>query len=257
MMLWAYTISVWLIASYAIAPDCLSETEGKGRRTAKLLAATLFAGGIGWLLPPEGTDHFARLVLSGVLLTFVACTALLRLRLIPKRAGFLPETEIAANIGFMVVSALVIGMGTVGWGGASVLYSGKVTAIACLVAGVVATFRCGTYVVRGVLDRAGAVPIAPKEGTADPESSANKAELGRGRSIGNLERLLMIIAVGAGRYEVLGFLVAAKGLIRSREFEERNFAEYFILGSIASTTVALVLGMALRASVSYFWKMKP
>jgi hypothetical protein len=60
------------------------------------------------------------------------------------------------------------------------------------------------------------------------------AELNRGRLIGNLERILLTIVVAAGSYAALGFLVAAKGLIRSEEFEKRDFTEYFLIGSLTS-----------------------
>jgi hypothetical protein len=63
----------------------------------------------------------------------------------------------------------------------------------------------------------------------------------------------MIMVISLGSYEALGFLVAAKGLIRAREFEDRNFAEYFILGSLASVAVALVIGSLLRVSVGDLW----
>jgi len=39
--------------------------------------------------------------------------------------------------------------------------------------------------------------------------------MNRGRLIGNLERLVLTLVVVAGSYAALGFLVAAKGLIRS------------------------------------------
>jgi len=171
--------------------------------------------------------------------------------------GFLAELEIGANAGLLAVSALVVGFGGTGWTDTdTIVRSGKVTAIVCVIAAVVAVFRCGTYVVRGVLNKTGAIPPREPEGAGGSGPLPSTTELSRGRSIGNLERLLMIVAIGVGRYEVLGFLVSAKGLIRSREFENRAFAEYFILGTLASTTVALVVGIALRVSVRYFWGLE-
>jgi len=49
-------------------------------------------------------------------------------------------------------------------------------------------------------------------------------------------------------------LIAAKGLIRAREFENRDFAEYFILGSLTSAAIAMSVGMALRFVVPILWK---
>jgi len=262
LVLWAQLISVWIIATYAIAPNSLPERgriEGAGRRIAKLGVAGAVAGGLGWLLPPAGTDALTRVLLLATLVVFVLGTALMRQRLTGVRGGdgFLAELEIGANAGLLAVSALVVGFGGTGWTDTdTIVRSGKVTAIVCVIAAVVAVFRCGTYVVRGVLNKTGAIPPREPEGAGGSGPLPSTTELSRGRSIGNLERLLMIVAIGVGRYEVLGFLVAAKGLIRSREFENRAFAEYFILGTLASTTVALVVGIALRVSVRYFWGLE-
>lgn len=58
-----------------------------------------------------------------------------------------------------------------------------------------------------------------------------------------------------GSYEALGLIIAAKGLIRAKEFADRDFAEYFIMGSLASTAVALAVGVALRAAVGHLWAL--
>ncbi|HXO35498.1 MAG TPA: hypothetical protein VN901_24430 [Candidatus Acidoferrales bacterium] len=79
------------------------------------------------------------------------------------------------------------------------------------------------------------------------------AELNRGRLIGNLERILLTIVVAAGSYAALGFLVAAKGLIRSEEFEKRDFAEYFLIGSLTSVLIALSAGLVIRYVLVALW----
>jgi hypothetical protein len=56
----------------------------------------------------------------------------------------------------------------------------------------------------------------------------------------------MLIFVIAGQYEALGFVVAAKGLIRSKEFEDRDFTEYFLLGTLASVLIAVLTGELLN-----------
>jgi len=117
----------------------------------------------------------------------------------------------------------------------------------------------GTHVVRGLLNKAGTLPTVKDKnprsvtGTNGDPPRFDVPEYNRGRIIGNFERFLMIVMVVSGSYEGLGLLVAAKGLIRAREFEDRDFAEYFIVGSLASVTVALVLGLALRYAVAPLW----
>jgi hypothetical protein len=72
--------------------------------------------------------------------------------------------------------------------------------------------------------------------------------------IGNLERLVLTMVVAAGSYSALAFLVAAKGLVRSEEFEKsRDFTEYFLIGSLSSVLVALCSGLALRYALLVLW----
>ena len=56
-------------------------------------------------------------------------------------------------------------------------------------------------------------------------------------------RLSIGIVVAAGSYAAMAFLVAAKGLIRSEDLRDRDFAEYFLIGSLASVLVALCAGL--------------
>ena len=79
-------------------------------------------------------------------------------------------------------------------------------------------------------------------------------EYNRGRLIGNLERIVLTIVVAAGSYAALAFLVAAKGVVRSDEFEkDRDFAEYFLIGSLSSVLVALCAGIGLRFALIHLW----
>lgn len=143
--------------------------------------------------------------------------------------------------------------------------------------------RGGTYIVRGCLRKTGTLPhllanksfpsfvqaeeagslpkhsksshpprSSPPPAEADPDF-VDLIEINRGRLIGNLERLLLTIVVAAGSYAALAFLVAAKGLIRSEDLHDRDFAEYFLVGSLASVLVALCAGMILRFALSALW----
>jgi hypothetical protein len=48
--------------------------------------------------------------------------------------------------------------------------------------------------------------------------------------------------------------VAAKGVVRSGEFQnDRDFAEYFLIGSLSSVLVALSAGLALRFALIRLW----
>ena len=67
------------------------------------------------------------------------------------------------------------------------------------------------------------------------------------------ERLLLAGMVAAGSYAALGFTIAAKGLIRSRDLERHEFAEYFLVGTLTSTLIALVAGGLLRMIFIALW----
>lgn len=161
----------------------------------------------------------------------------------------------------------------------------QLAACSLVIAILLFTVRGGTYVVRGCLRKTGTLPhlstreavismSGPQERAVrlgyiqpDPASAAaskpasaepapefvDLIEINRGRLIGNLERLVLTIVVAAGSYAALAFLVAAKGLIRSEDLRDRDFAEYFLIGSLASVLVALCAGMLMRFALSSLW----
>lgn len=71
--------------------------------------------------------------------------------------------------------------------------------------------------------------------------------LGRGEAIGVLERWITLLMVVRGDYAALGFLMAAKTLARHKRFDEPGFAEYFLVGTLGSVLMAMVLGEVVRA----------
>jgi len=64
-----------------------------------------------------------------------------------------------------------------------------------------------------------------------------------GRWIGYLERLLIVTFILVGDYTAIGFLVAAKGLFR---FNDSKRAEYVIVGTLLSFTIAVLIGATAR-----------
>lgn len=55
-----------------------------------------------------------------------------------------------------------------------------------------------------------------------------------GRYIGILERLIVSVSILIGRFEIIGFLIAAKSIIRHPEKGNKEFAEYFLIGTFTS-----------------------
>lgn len=63
-----------------------------------------------------------------------------------------------------------------------------------------------------------------------------------GRAIGPLERILAVICIAYGQPTGIGYLMAAKGFVRSKDLESRDFAEYFLLGTLSSIILAIPIG---------------
>jgi len=68
-------------------------------------------------------------------------------------------------------------------------------------------------------------------------------EYNAGRIIGILERILIYFAVLFGQFAAIGFLMAAKGFTRFKELDERNFAEYILIGTLLSALMAIFIGL--------------
>ncbi len=69
-----------------------------------------------------------------------------------------------------------------------------------------------------------------------------------GATIGVLERLLIVAFVLTNATAAVGFVVAAKTIARFRQLDDREFAEYYLLGTLSSVSVAI--GSALVAAAA-------
>ena len=60
-----------------------------------------------------------------------------------------------------------------------------------------------------------------------------------GATIGALERLLIVAFMLTGAEAAVGFVIAAKTIARFKQLDDRGFAEYYLLGTLASVAVAV------------------
>jgi hypothetical protein len=70
-----------------------------------------------------------------------------------------------------------------------------------------------------------------------------------GKYIGWVERILILTFIVGGYEAAVGFLLAAKALVRYPEIKEDtrgHFAEYFLVGTLTSVGLALIAGMAVN-----------
>ena len=66
-----------------------------------------------------------------------------------------------------------------------------------------------------------------------------------GHVIGNVERMLTLVFVMLGQYEAIGFLLAAKSLLRFREADTVK-SEYVLVGTLLSFGFAILIGVAAK-----------
>ncbi|SHM73150.1 Protein of unknown function [Cyclobacterium lianum] len=79
-----------------------------------------------------------------------------------------------------------------------------------------------------------------------PLPDANTASLDKaGQYIGILERWFVFVFIMAGRWEAIGFLVAAKSVFRFgdlRQSKDRKLTEYILIGTLLSFGLAILSG---------------
>lgn len=73
----------------------------------------------------------------------------------------------------------------------------------------------------------------------------NESENSRGKYIGILERLLITIFIVQNLFQGLALLIAMKTLTRFKQFEDKNFAEYYLIGTLLSLIIGIILAFTI------------
>ncbi|MDO9522072.1 MAG: hypothetical protein Q7L19_17860 [Pseudohongiella sp.] len=92
--------------------------------------------------------------------------------------------------------------------------------------------------------------LEPKMSASAGDSSpppVDEEEYKAGRVIGMLERaLIFLIIFFVNDFAAVGFILAAKGLIRIQQTKDRQFSEYMLIGTLASTIFSVVVALVLQ-----------
>lgn len=270
-LLWMQVLLAWSIVSYLPSNDPAGHQELEAAREHRALtrwkrqvwARGGVAGAVVALLPgASGSAPAARATLALLLSAATVMLPLVRGRLAERRSGrrhpvrgmptlrvqrgvWLAEWEFAVNGLVGAVSWLLIARGGLvpeHWVRLP-LATAELASITGFVAFALFVTRGGSFVVRGVLNKVGALPSARPN---QEEERIDLVEFNRGRLIGVLERLIVLVLMAVQAYQAIAFLMAAKGLIRSKDLESRDFAEYFLIGTLASMALALLGGIAVQ-----------
>jgi hypothetical protein len=78
------------------------------------------------------------------------------------------------------------------------------------------------------------------------ESADGKKELNTGRIIGLLERTIIYVLVLLNQFTAIAFVLTAKSFARYKALDDREFAEYVLVGTLLSSAVAIFAGMTIR-----------
>jgi len=253
-LIWSELFGLWSIVSYGIMADPLPEDADGGTfkwqtwRWALLLRIVVTAVFSYWICHS--------VIVSAWLATLIAIQPWLRFRSPKKWTAELEILVVVLNLLFVLAFIRHLDLQMHVYLPLPISRQ-QISAISIVSGVLLFVIRGGTYIVRGCLRKTETLPQLSSRGTAaDDDTGTTRldlVEINRGRLIGNLERLVLTLVVVAGSYAALGFLVAAKGLIRSEELQEREFAEYFLVGSLCSVLVALCAGLVIRHTLLMLW----
>ena len=83
------------------------------------------------------------------------------------------------------------------------------------------------------------------------ETESCKSMKNAGALIGNLERILTLTFVMIGQYEAVGFIIAAKSLLRFKDTDTAK-TEYVLAGTLLSFGVATICGLVVNELACVF-----
>jgi len=75
------------------------------------------------------------------------------------------------------------------------------------------------------------------------ENSSEKGLPGAGKTIGMLERGIILTFGLLGEYGAISFVFVAKSMARFKQLEKRQFAEYYLIGTLLSFFFALIVSL--------------
>lgn len=67
-----------------------------------------------------------------------------------------------------------------------------------------------------------------------------------GRVIGFLERIFVFLFILLNQYTAIGFIIAAKGIVRYPDFGKKSFNEYILIGTLLSVLFAMLFAYVTK-----------
>ena len=117
----------------------------------------------------------------------------------------------------------------------SIIFSVLVIAYAFVIDG-------GAILVRGILNKFQKVAL----NDVPPLKEQNAGEW-----IGIIERIITLSFVLTGNITALAFALMAKTIARFKELEDKDFAEYYLIGTLSSVMIALLIGLMVKVILKF------
>ncbi|MFX1537743.1 MAG: hypothetical protein ACFFDI_26395 [Promethearchaeota archaeon] len=90
------------------------------------------------------------------------------------------------------------------------------------------------------------------------DTSSEKGLPGAGKMIGMLERCIILTLGLLGEYGAISFVFVAKSMARFKQLEERQFAEYYLIGTLLSFFFALIVAIVAQGiSITFLLPLLP
>lgn len=112
-------------------------------------------------------------------------------------------------------------------------------------------FSAAIYVVGFLVAVLGGIPFVQIVLSRFKMFKAENAE-GAGKVIGAFERAIIVPMVFVGAYEAIGLVLAAKSIARFDQLKDRKFAEYYLIGTLASLSFGILVGILTRVTAKMF-----
>ncbi|MCH5718808.1 DUF3307 domain-containing protein [Niabella hibiscisoli] len=156
--------------------------------------------------------------------------------------GYLFFADQVAHVLVLLLVAVLYTGTDINW---SFLFAPELLLLACAV--IMVTYTA-SIIMRVIMDN-----WKVKDDSA--EDSLAKA----GKYIGMIERLLVFLFVVLNQWSAIGFLIAAKSILRFSDLskaKDRKLTEYIIIGTLLSITMAIVTGLAYKYMLPYLTGIK-
>jgi hypothetical protein len=123
-----------------------------------------------------------------------------------------------------------------------------------LLAAYIFNWRAGNFIVDKTL--ANFLPLTDQDeqkqiGFTDKQNSL-PAQDNIGALIGKLERTLILTLVLTQNFTAITLVFAAKSVARFSNFTDKKFADYYIVGTLSSLSISLIVGILINLIIFYY-----